>query len=217
MDYLTLEEARAVTEAPNVETWAGLRNRALLTTMFQTGIRSSEARALRLEDFYLHPSPGIHIRNGKGRKKRDLPLHANTVRELHGWLRVRGGREGPLFPTNRFTHMTSGALELIVNTNVAKAIKACPTLANRTITPHILRHTAAMFMLDSGVDLAVIALHLGHEDVKTTYRYLHHNRRTKEKAVNQTAYPTPRAHFVDKGDGQIEGEQCIGRTKYLKL
>jgi integrase len=201
MDYLSRDEARAAIEAANPETNAGLRNRALLTLMLQTGIRSSEARALRLEDFYIHPRAGIHIRNGKGRKHRDLPLHANTVKELHAWLRIRGTTDGPLFPTNRGTHMESGALELIVKTTVGKAIAVCPSLSNRNITPHILRHTAAMFMLDSGVDITVIALYLGHADVKTTYRYLHHNRRIKERAMDQTAFPapTPRVAVNDNG------------------
>ncbi|MBX9862369.1 MAG: site-specific integrase [Hyphomicrobium sp.] len=212
--YLTREEARAVIEAPNVETWAGLRNRALLTLMFQTGIRSSEARALLLEDFYVHPSPGIRIRNGKGRKSRDLPLHANTVAELNAWLRVRGTEDGPLFPTNRITHMKSGALELIVKTSVEKAVKTCSTLSNRNIHPHILRHTAAMFMLDSGVDLAVIALHLGHADVKTTYRYLHHNRRIKEKAMNQTSFPVPKPRAA-ANDNEDLVEAYGPRKKYL--
>jgi integrase len=213
MEYLTREEARAVIEAPNVETWAGLRNRAMLTLMFQTGIRSSEARALRLEDFYVHPSPGIYVRHGKGRKPRHLPLHANTVAELQAWLKVRGFEDGPLFPTNRLTHMKSGALELIMKTSVSKAAKTCTTLANRNITPHILRHSAAMFMLDGDVDLAVIALYLGHADVKTTYRYLHHNRRIKEKAMNQTSFPTPKPRAADPPD---EDGVPLRRTKYLR-
>lgn len=215
MDYLTLEEARAVIEAPNVETWAGLRNRALLTLMFQTGIRSSEARSLRLEDFYVHPSPGIHIRHGKGRKPRHLPLHANTVLELNAWLKIRGFEDGPLFPTNRSTHMKSGALELIVKTSVSKAAKTCTTLSNRNITPHILRHTAAMFMLDSGVDLAVIALYLGHADVKTTYRYLHHNRRIKEKAMNHTSFPAPRSGLAANEAVVNDEMTATPRRKFL--
>lgn len=215
MDYLTREEARAVIEAPNAETSAGLRNRALLTLMFQTGIRSSEARALRLEDFYVHPSPGIHIRHGKGRKPRHLPLHTNTVVELNAWLKIRGFEDGPLFPTNRLTHMKSGALELIVKTSVSKATKTCTSLSNRNITPHILRHTAAMFMLDSGVDLAVIALYLGHADVKTTYRYLHHNRRIKEKAMNQTSYPVPRLKPVDNDNAPLDDLQKMPRPYKL--
>lgn len=216
MDYLTRAEARAVIEASNPETDAGLRNRAMLTLMFQTGVRSSEVRALRLADFGVHPSPYIEIRNGKGRKARTLPLHANTVRQLDAWIKVRGLADGPLFPTNRFTHMGSGALELVVKTCVGKIVKAFPSLINRNITPHILRHTAAQFMLDSGVDIAVIALCLGHADVKTTYRYLHHNRRTKEKAMEQTTFPAPKPREADEDAQGVDDLRGLLRRKALR-
>lgn len=109
--------------------------------------------------------------------------------------------------------MESGALELMVKTCVAKAVPACPSLSNRTITPHILRHTAAMFMMDSGNDISVIALWLGHADVKTTYRYLHHNRRIKERAMAQTVFPAPK---VLLGDNDNEEASPLRARTYLR-
>ncbi len=156
----------------------------------QTGLRASELINLRCGDVAL--GAGAHIRcNGKGRKERCTPLRRDTVRLLEQWLREErcGGDEQPLFATMRGDRLSRDALEHLVRKHAIAASASCPSLVGKRVSPHTLRHSTAMELLQHGVDQTVIALWLGHESVETTQVYLHTDLRLKEKALSRMATP----------------------------
>ncbi len=185
VEFLTEEEAAALVAAPNRSIWIGRRDHAILLVAVQTGLRNAELRSLRLRDVDL--GAGAHLRCfGKGRKERSTPLRRDVVAVLHAWLSEgRPGAEAqdPLFPSSRGGFMSADALQALVARHLTAAAAKCPALADRQITPHSLRHTAAMDLLRRGVDLTVIALWLGHESTETTQVYLHADMRLKERAL----------------------------------
>jgi len=186
IDYLTREEIEAVIAAPNLSTWHGRRDRALLVLMLQTGLRVSEAINLSCGDIVL--GAGAHVRcMGKGRKERATPIRKDSTKVLRNWLAERGGAEvDPLFVSNRDTRLSRDAVERIVRAHVTSAANACLLLKKKRVTPHVLRHSAAMQLLQNGVDRTVIALWLGHESVETTQMYIHADMQIKEKAMART-------------------------------
>ncbi len=186
IDYLDREQIEALLAAPDVSTWYGRRDRALLQLCVQTGLRVSELIDLRCGDVVL--GTGAHVRcRGKGRKDRSTPLRADTVAVLGAWLDERADTvDRPLFVSNRNGRLSRDAVERIVGKYVALASELCPTLNGKNVTPHCLRHTAAMELLREGVGCTVIALWLGHEDVETTQVYLHADLQVKEKAMEKT-------------------------------
>jgi integrase/recombinase XerD len=172
VSYLTEEEVDALINAPDRSRWIGRRDHALLTLAIQTGVRVSELTALRCQDARLGTGPHVQI-TGKGRKQRATPLTKHTVAVLREWLRERAGQPGqPLFPTSRGRALSRDAIALLVAKHATAAGHRCPTLTNKTVSPHTLRHTAAMNLLHAGVDSTVIALWLGHESVEATQIYL---------------------------------------------
>ena len=208
IDYLTQVEINAVIAAPNLSTWHGRRDRALLALMLQTGLRVSEAINLSCGDIVL--GPGAHVRcMGKGRKERATPIRKDRVKVLRQWLiERRGSDDDPLFVSNRKLRLSRDAVELIVRTHVTKAAEACPSLRKKRVTPHVLRHSTAMELLQSGVDRVVIALWLGHESVETTQMYIHADIQLKEKAMARTRpvkTPTGRYRPNDKLLAFLEG------------
>jgi integrase/recombinase XerD len=172
--------------APDLTTWHGRRDRTLLALALQTGLRVSELINLSSRDIVL--GPGAHVRClGKGRKERATPIRKDSVKLLRGWITERGGNEsGPLFVSNRNERLSRDAVEQIVRKHVNAAAKVCPSLMRKRVTPHVLRHTAAMQLLQNGVDRTVIALWLGHESVETTQMYIHADIQLKEKAMART-------------------------------
>lgn len=183
VEYLTPEEATALLAAPNAATSVGRRDHALLVVAIHTGLRNAELRALARRDVRL--GTGAHVRcTGKGRKTRCTPLGAHTSAVLDVWLRERGGQDSdPVFPSSRGRVMSADALQRVVRVHVVKARETCPSLAEKHVTPHTLRHTAAMNLLRRGVDLSVIALWLGHESIQTTQTYIHADMQMKERAL----------------------------------
>ena len=186
--FLTEEESAALVAAPNLDTWIGRRDRALLLLAVQTGLRNSELTSLRRQDVEF--GAGAHVRCfGKGRKIRCTPLRPDVAAVLKEWmLRQNGKPEDPVFPSSNGGRMSADALQRLVAKHVATARQPCPSLNGKTVTPHTLRHGAAMALLQRGVDLSVIALWLGHESSETTQIYLHADMRLKEKAL---AHATP--------------------------
>ena len=187
IDYLDREQIEALLAAPDVSTWYGRRDRALLQLCVQTGLRVSELIDLRCGDVVL--GTGAHVRcRGKGRKDRSTPLRADTVAVLGAWLDERGPTPstGLCSSANRNGRLSRDAVERIVGKYVALASELCPTLNGKNVTPHCLRHTAAMELLREGVGCTVIALWLGREDVETTQVYLHADLQVKEKAMEKT-------------------------------
>jgi integrase/recombinase XerD len=187
--FLSDEEIDALLAAPDRERWSGRRDHALLLTMIQTGLRVSELTALRSADITLTSGP--HVRcHGKGRKQRVTPLTKQTAAILRVWQHERAGDpDDPLFPTSRGSRLSSDAIAWLLAKHVATAAHACASLDAKTISPHVLRHTAAMRLLHAGVDITVIALWLGHESTNTTHVYLHADLALKERALARTAPP----------------------------
>ena len=187
VDFLDIEEIEALLEAPDLSSHIGRRDHALMLVAVQTGMRASEIIGLRREDVQL--DRGAHVRCfGKGRKRRCIPLRADSVAALKDWLEERSGEPaGALFLNQRGRPLTHDSLDYLLKKNLALARQKCPTLRTKRVTPHTLRHTAAMMLLKSGVDRATIALWLGHEQIETTYVYLHADLKLKEQAMAKTA------------------------------
>ena len=186
VSYLTRAETDALVAAPDRTTWTGRRDHALLLTGVHTGLRVSELTGLKIQD--VHFGTGPHLRcHGKGRKDRCTPLTTATVKVLRTWLRERGGDSGdPLFPTRRGTPLSRDAVERLVAKHAKTATTTCPSLTEKHVTPHTLRHSTAMALLHAGVDITVIALWLGHETTETTPIYLHADMSIKERALART-------------------------------
>lgn len=186
VEFLADEEIDALLGAPDSATWIGRRDRALLLVAVQTGLRVSELTALRRQDVLL--GSGAHVRClGKGRKLRCTPLRPDVTRVLEAWLReLPPEPEQPVFPSSRRGRMSEDAVERLVAKHVVAARERCPSLGHKRVTPHTLRHSAAMVLLQKGVDRSVIALWLGHESIETTQVYLHANLQLKEKALART-------------------------------
>lgn len=186
VSFLTDTEADALLAAPDRSTWTGRRDHALLAMAVQTGLRASELIGLRCGDVYLGVGPHVSCL-GKGRKHRVTPLTRPVVAVLRAWLSERGGQATDiLFPTHTGRTLSRDALEHRLATHVATAVRLCPSLREKTITVHVLRHTSAMRLLHAGVDTSVIALWLGHEQVETTQIYLHADLALKERALSRT-------------------------------
>ncbi|MGH3686629.1 MAG: tyrosine-type recombinase/integrase [Pseudonocardiaceae bacterium] len=184
--YLDLTEITALLAAPDRGTWLGHRDRALLALTVQTGIRVSELVGLRIRD--VHLDTGHHIQVlGKGRKKRATPLTGEVTALLHQWITERGGEpDDPLFPTCQGRPLSRHTVGLLVGKHTETAAANCPSLNTKRVTPHVLRHTAAMLWRAKGVDIATIALLLGHENVQTTHIYEHADLALKEEAIART-------------------------------
>jgi len=185
--FLDPQEADALLAAPDRSRWVGRRDHALLAVALQTGLRVSELTGLRCQD--VHLGVGAHVRClGKGRKQRCTPLTTQTVAMLRIWLKERHGQTtDPLFPTSRGRALSRDAVALLVAKYTAIARTHCPTLQSKTVTPHVLRHTAAMTLHRAGTDSTVLALWLGHQSSRSTEPYTHADLLIKERALARTA------------------------------
>jgi site-specific recombinase XerD len=190
VNYLTPVEVDALLAAPDRSTWTGRRDHAMLLLTVQTGLRISEVTSLTISDVALGPAG--HVRCvGKGRKQRVTPLTKMTAHTLTTWLAERGGTPtDPLFPTRTGRHLSRDAIEHRISRYSTLAADACPSMKNKHVTMHTLRHSAAMRLLEAGVDVTVIALWLGHEQPATTANiYLHADMTQKENAIARVAPP----------------------------
>jgi integrase/recombinase XerD len=187
--FLTEDETEVLLATPDRATRTGRRDHAWILLAIQTGLRASELTSLTCSDAHL--STGAYVAcHGKGRKDRITPLAPHTVTTLRAWLAERAGApQDPLFPTNRGGQMSTDALQQRLSTYATKARQTCPALASKNITPHVLRHTAAMRLLHAGIDITVIALWLGHENVTTTQIYLQADTALKQRALDRTTPP----------------------------
>lgn len=183
VNFLTEAEVTALLAVPDPASWIGRRDRALLLLAVQTGLRISELLGLRVGD--VHLGAGAHVVcHGKGRKERITPLTSVTVRTVRDWLaETHASPSDRLFQTRRGAPLSRDAIEHRLALYTRRATAHCPTLGTKTVTAHGLRHTAAMRLLEAGVDTAVIALWLGHEHVDTTAIYLHAHLALKERAL----------------------------------
>jgi site-specific recombinase XerD len=190
--FLDPAEAQALIDAPDLARWEGRRDHALLLLALQTGLRVFELTGLCCGDVAL--GSGAHVRcHGKGRKQRAVPLTSQTRTVLQAWLSERGGRpHDPLFPTRTGRRLSRDAVERRVRLHAATAARHQPSLQAKNLHPHVLRHSCAMELLHAGVDATVIALWLGHADVRSTQPYLHADLAIKERALALTTPPSVR-------------------------
>ena len=178
--YLTRSEVEALLASVDKSTWIGRRNYALLLVTVQTGLRLSEITGLQQKDAVLGPAAYVRC-EGKGRKERCTPLTKPAVAVLKAWIKEQGGDQSSfLFPSSRGGRLSADAVQYVVAKHVAAGQRTCPSLMKKRVTPHVLRHTAAMELLQAGVDRALIAIWLGHESLDTTQIYLDANLQLKE-------------------------------------
>ena len=189
VEFLTREQMLAVINAPPA-TWLGQRDRLLFTMLYNTGARISEILGVRLADLVLGPTSFVHLR-GKGRKQRSIPLWKTTVKTIRAWLQRNGHPrpDWPLLPTRAGSGMTRANAAQRLQLAVRAATVHCPELATRSISPHTIRHTTAMHLLQAGVDISVIALWLGHENPSTTHMYIELDLTMKERALSRLEAP----------------------------
>ena len=184
--YLSRREIDALLAAPDPNTWSGRRDHAWLLLAVQTGLRVSELTGLVREDMHFGAGAHVHVL-GKGRKERCTPLTKQTAAALQAWLNEPALGEGHVvFPNRSGGRLSNDGVQYLLAQHVATAGKVCPSLLRRRVSPHVLRHTAAMELLQAGVDTTVIALWLGHESVETTHIYLEADLAMKEKALAKT-------------------------------
>ena len=190
--FLLREEVQAIITAPDSATWAGQRDQALLATLYNTGARVSEAINITVADLALDGSPNIRL-HGKGRKDRAVPIWPPTALQLRRWLtRIDRSPDKPLFPTSSGGLLTRSAFTDRLRRAVQSAVGKCPSLDRRRISPHTFRHTTAMHLLQSGVDITVVALWLGHESPATTHIYVEADLKMKEAALKAFQPPNTR-------------------------
>lgn len=182
--FLSRSEVIAIIEAPDRSSWAGQRDRAFFSMMYNTGARVSEMIGIRCRDVVLEGQPAVHL-CGKGRKERSVPLWRPTAALIRSWRRQIGDPAGDsiLFPNRSGGRMTRSNVTQRLGLAVAIAGRKYPGLLERPVTPHTVRHTTAMHLLQSGVDITVIALWLGHEDTATTHMYVEADLAMKEQAL----------------------------------
>jgi len=201
--FLTEGEVNALLAPPDRSTWTGRRDYILLLIAVQTGLRVSELIGLRRND--VHLGTGAHlVCHGKGRKDRVTPLTAGTAKALRVWLSESADvPTNVVFPTRHGMPLSRDAIERRIARHAAAAAKSSPSLARKKITAHTLRHTAAMRLLEAGVDTTVIALWLGHEHVDTTAIYLHAHLQIKERALAKIRSPNTRARRYQPRDSLL--------------
>ena len=187
VNFLTRPEVDALLAAPDQSAWSGRRDHAFLLVAVQTGLRLSEITGLKRDDLFF--GTGAHLRViGKGRKERCTPFAKSTAAVLRNWLKEpQRGEDGILFPSARGERLSVHGVQYILNKHRQTASGMCPSLKEKRVTVHRLRHTMAMDLLQAGVDRAVIALWLGHESVETTQIYLEATLAMKEAALAKTS------------------------------
>jgi site-specific recombinase XerD len=198
--FLTRLEVDAMLAAPDQSTWSGRRDYAFLLVAVQTGLRLSEMTGLKREDLIL--GTGAHVRViGKGRKERCTPIAKSTLAVLKAWLREPQRGDGDvLFPSARGDRLSVHGVQYLLTKHRMAASKACPSLKQKRVTVHRLRHTMAMDLLQAGIDRSVIALWLGHESVETTQIYLEATLAMKEHALAKTSPPHGKPGRYKPGD-----------------
>ena len=185
--YLTRAEMDAILEVPDRKTWGGQRDYTLLLTFYNSGARVSEITSLKRNQIQMGATSFLAL-HGKGRKDRTVPLWAKTARTLRLWLDATPAPvDSPAFPNARGAALSRDGVNYIFQETVRATAKKCPSLTGRRVSPQVLRHTTAMHLLQSGVDITVIALWLGHESPETTHMYVEADLKTKEQALQNVA------------------------------
>ncbi len=181
IECLEKTEIEAILNAPDPSTWTGRRDHLLLLTLYNTGARVSEIVRVQRQDVDIQQQQTVHL-HGKGRKERIIPLWPKCVVALRHWLQLLDAAPNTPVFQGRFGHaLTRSGVRQRLDCAVQKATKVCASLQHKNISPHTLRHTTALHLLQSGVDLSVIALWLGHEHIDTTHQYMEANLEIKKQ------------------------------------
>lgn len=192
VDYLTHEEAQALLDAPDLNTREGIRDRAMIYLAYAAGLRVSELVGLRLNQVEMHPHPVVHVL-GKGRRERVLPLWKEAAAALRPWLNIRKDNAAPeLFLNGRGAPLTRYGFEYVLTKHVLSACAKQPSLAKKHVTPHVLRHTCAMHILQATHDVRKVALWLGHASIQSTEIYLRADPTEKIEALSALMPPSLR-------------------------
>ena len=211
--HLSMDEVRAILNAPDITTRAGIRDRAMLHLCFACGLRVSELVGLQFGSVSLASTPSVHI-IGKGRRERVLPLWRETARDLRAWLALRGATKAPeLFVNAAGGAMTRDGFEYILAKHAQAAVKACPSLQGRKVTPHQLRHSCAMVMLGATRDVRKVAIWLGHAQIRTTEAYLRADPSEKLEAMEAVLPPELRRGRFRAADALIDSLLGSARTQ----
>jgi integrase/recombinase XerD len=192
--FLTRPEIDAVLAANNLSKRPGRRDHVLLLTLYNTGARVSEITSLQQKNFSLGVKPFVQF-TGKGRKERSVPLWPSTARALRAWFSESDHCGGVAFPNARNSPLTRDGVNYILQEAIQRAAANCPSLSEKRISPHTIRHTCALHLLQSGVDITVIALWLGHESIQTTHGYIEADLALKEQALQKV---TPAGQAVGR-------------------
>ena len=191
LGFLSRDEIQAILNAPDASTWSGQRDRAMLTLLYNTGARVSEVTSMCVADVSLDQSSSVCIR-GKGRKARSIPLWKTTASVMRQWKKQIGTTpQSPLLPNASGNHLSRSGVESRLKRAIKTAINTQPSLSGRTISPHTIRHTTAMHLLQAGVDISVIALWLGHESTTTTHMYIEADLAMKDRALQKLEPTSP--------------------------
>ena len=202
--FLSREHIEAIVAAPDMSTWIGRRDRVLLATLYNTGARVSEIIGIQVDDLNLSSSPSVRLR-GKGRKERSIPLWTTTASELRHWLREQPHTgTSPLFPNRAGSKLSRTNVTERLQLAVRAAAMVHSELARRKVTPHIFRHSLAMHLLQAGVDVAVIALWLGHESPTTTHMYVEADLAMKERCLSSLRPPNVKASRFRPSDRLLQ-------------
>jgi site-specific recombinase XerD len=189
LGFLSQSEMQAILDAPDESKWAGRRDRAMFTMLYNTGARVSELAALKVDDVSLNRSVSVRI-HGKGRKERIIPLWKDTAKRLKIWKKeIDTDGQSPLLPNASGGFLTRSGVEYRLKRAVAHAVMQCGSLQEKAVSPHTIRHTTAMHLLQAGVDITLIALWLGHESTVTTHMYVEADLAMKERALNRLDKP----------------------------
>jgi site-specific recombinase XerD len=203
LGFLSREEMLAILGQPG-ETWTSQRDHLLLTLLYNTGARVSEIIGVKVGDVVMGESPCVHLR-GKGRKQRSTPLWKSTIQEIRAWLKRNPvlGADAALLPNRDGNAMTRCNVTQRLNIAVARAVQTVSSLSKRKISPHTIRHTTAMHLLQSGVAFNVIALWLGHESTTTTHRYVEADLAMKNKALARLQSPETKSYRYHPDDDAL--------------
>lgn len=206
--HLTVEEMQAILDAPMPTTRDGIRDRAMLYLCFAGGLRVSELVRLRVDDLTLQPHASILV-HGKGRRQRCLPLWKETISTLRAWLAVRGTALVPeLFFNARGEPMTRSGFEYILHKHCRTATASCPDLSTKRVSPHVLRHTCALTVLQATKDLRKVSLWLGHANMQTTEIYTRADPSIKLEALESVVPPKLRSGRFKATDELIASLQA---------